>query len=86
MTNEEIEELPPFAQRVIEGMRQAIRAKWHEAAMAFLLRTVTNYQTAEACKEAGFTDAAIHFAKRSVYYLAQGIYCLAQMNAADKAE
>lgn len=75
--------LPPFARGVIQGMRAAIRDKWHEAATGFFLRAVTNYQTGEACKEAGFTNAAIHFASRSVYYLAQGLYCLGQVEASD---
>lgn len=78
---EEQRELSPFAQRAIEGMRAAVRAKWYEAAMGFFFRAVTNYQTGEACREAGFTDAALHFANRCAYYLAQGLYCLAQVES-----
>lgn len=78
---EELAGLPPFARGVIQGMRAAIRDKWNEAATGFFLRVVTNYQTGEACRVAGFTDASIHFASRSVYYLAQGMYCLGQFEA-----
>lgn len=78
---ENITGIPAIAKGFIDGMREAIRNKWYEAATGCFLRAVTNYQTAEACKEAGFTDAAVHFANRSVYYLAQGCYCLAQVEA-----
>lgn len=78
------DELPAFAQRAIEGMRQAVRQKWFEAAHGFLCRAVTNYQAGNACREAGFTDAAAYFATRSAYYIAQGLYCLGQMNAVDE--
>jgi hypothetical protein len=75
---EDIAALPPIARGFIEGMQQAVRQKWHEAAVGFLLRAVTNYQTGEACRDAGLRDATIHFLNRSLYYLAQGIYCLGQ--------
>lgn len=83
---EEIAGLPPFARGFIQGMRAAVRDKWHEAATGFFLRAVTNYQTGEACRDAGFTDASIHFASRSVYYLAQGLYCLGQREASDASD
>lgn len=73
---EDITGIPAFAQGVIDGMRQAIRQKWYEAAMTFLARAVINKDVAVTCGEAGFDEAMIFHRNKAAWLLAQALGCL----------
>lgn len=71
-------ELPEFAQRMIEGMRQSVRQKWYEAGTMFFARAVINKDVAIACGEAGFSEAAVFFRNKAAWLVAQGLVCFAE--------
>lgn len=78
MDSEDATALPPFAQGVIAGMKQAIRDKWTEAAMTFFARAIINKNVAVACGEAGFSEAMVSYRNKAAWLLAQALGCLAQ--------
>lgn len=78
MRPEDEANLPPFAQGVIAGMRQAIRDKWTEAAMTFFARGIINKNVAVACGEAGFSESMVYHRNKAAWLLAQALHCIAQ--------
>jgi hypothetical protein len=75
---EDITEIPPFAQGVIDGMRHAIRQKWAEAAMTFFARAIISKNVAVACGEAGFSEAMVFHRNKTAWLLAQALGCIAK--------
>lgn len=76
--SKELTELPTFAQRMIDSMRQSIREKWYEAAMTFFARAIINKDVAIVCGEAGFSEAMVFHRNKAVWLLAQALGCLAK--------
>lgn len=74
---EDITALPAFAQGVIDGMREATRQKWYEAAVTFFSRAIINRDVSVECQVAGFDEARHHFEQRTLYFIAEGFRCLA---------
>jgi hypothetical protein len=75
---EDITGIPAFARGCIEGMRQAAKQKWIEAAMTFFARAIINKDVAVACGEAGFSESMIFHRNKAAWLLAQALNCLAQ--------
>jgi len=78
MEPEDITGLPAFARGMIDGMRQATKQKWTEAATTFFARAMINKDVAIACGEAGFSEAMIFHRNKAAWLLAQAIACVAQ--------
>ena len=76
---EDIAALPPFFQGVIDGMKHAIKEKWYEAVTTYFARAIINHQVSVECQTAGFNDASVYFAQKSIWLLAQGIDCYGKM-------
>jgi hypothetical protein len=76
MEPEDITGLPAFARGMIDGMRQATKQKWYEAAMTFFSRAIINRAVFIECQSAGLADAAKYFENRTLYFIAQGFWCL----------
>lgn len=68
--------LPVFAQRMINGLRQATSQKWYEAAITFFSRALINRAVSIECQIAGFDGAQVHFEQRALYFMAEGFRCL----------
>jgi len=75
---EDIVAVPPVMQGFIEGMRQAAKQKWIEAATTFSARAMINKDVAIACGEAGFSEAMVYYRNKAAWLLAQALNCMAQ--------
>lgn len=75
---EDITGIPAFARGIVEGMRQATKQKWIEAATAFFARAIINKNVAVACGEAGFSESMVFHRNKAAWLLAQALNCLAQ--------
>lgn len=79
---EDITGIPAFAQGFMDGMRQAVRQRWYEAAMAFFSRAIINRAVSVECQVAGFNEARYHFEQRAHYFIAEGFRCLSNAGKA----
>lgn len=75
---EDIVAIPPILQGFIEGMRQATKQKWIEAATTFFARAIINKDVAIICGEAGFSEAMVYHRNKAAWLLAQALNCMAQ--------
>lgn len=79
MEPEDITGIPAVYRGFVEGMRQATKQKWREAVTAYFARAIINNEVALACQAAGFHDASVYFAQKSIWLLAQGVDCYGKM-------
>ena len=83
---EDVAGLPAFARAMIDGMREAARQRWYEAAVTFFCRAIISRGVSIECQIAGFSEARHHFEQRALYFVAEGFRCLALSGYASKVK
>lgn len=83
---EDITGLPAFARGMIDGIRQATKQKWFEAAATFFIRALINKDVVMACENAGFDEAAVFFRAKTVWLVAESLKCMAEVSELEASE